>query len=397
MKTRNIIILTAGMFFLSSVYTMLVPFLPLYLMDLGVEGKQVNFWSGAVFSVCFLIGGIMGPIWGRLADSKGKKKMAVRAAFFIGLSYLLGGLVRNQWELLGMRMLQGFANGYMPAAMAMISSSVSPAKLGVTLGFFQTALTVGGICGPLMGGILSEYFGMRASFFVGGSIVMSVAAVVFFFVHEENTVENTQKQKEKSKSVFQDLSYAVSNKQLMMLLSCCFVLQSSILMIQPVAPLYIGELQGSMNGVAMTAGLIMSLGGIAGAVTTPFWGLFGQKYGYDTAMAVTFAGAGILLIGQGIPQTVMGFGIFQFAVGCFIVGINPSVSAAMVTCTPNSFRGRVFGLANTFQQFGSMFGPMMAGIMTMYIDIRWMFIIAGVLLSLIGWALWKRTKISAKS
>ena len=60
MKTRNIIILTAGMFFLSSVYTMLVPFLPLYLMDLGVEGKQVNFWSGAVFSVCFLIGGIMG-------------------------------------------------------------------------------------------------------------------------------------------------------------------------------------------------------------------------------------------------------------------------------------------------------------------------------------------------
>ena len=69
----------------------------------------------------------------------------------------------------------------------------------------------------------------------------------------------------------------------------------------------------------------------------------------------------------------------------------------MVTCTPNSFRGRVFGLANTFQQFGSMFGPMMAGIMTMYIDIRWMFIIAGVLLSLIGWALWKRTKISSKS
>ena len=106
---------------------------------------------------------------------------------------------------------------------------------------------------------------------------MSVAAVVFFFVHEENTVENTQKQKEKSKSVFQDLSYAVSNKQLMMLLSCCFVLQSSILMIQPVAPLYIGELQGSMNGVAMTAGLIMSLGGIAGAVTTPFWGLFWTK------------------------------------------------------------------------------------------------------------------------
>ena len=64
MKNWKIIlaILTANVVFMSASYTMLIPFLPMYLVrELGVSQSEVTMWSGVVFSVTFLIGGIMAP------------------------------------------------------------------------------------------------------------------------------------------------------------------------------------------------------------------------------------------------------------------------------------------------------------------------------------------------
>lgn len=57
--------LTITSVFMSASYTMLVPFLPMYLIDeLGVAQSDVNIWSGLIFSISFLISAIMAPIWG---------------------------------------------------------------------------------------------------------------------------------------------------------------------------------------------------------------------------------------------------------------------------------------------------------------------------------------------
>lgn len=98
----------------SASYTMLIPFLPLYLLDLGTPAEAVTIWSGAVFSITFLIAAVMAPVWGKFADEYGKKRMAVRAAIGLTVAYFLGGLVTSPWELLGVRAVQGFANGFFP-------------------------------------------------------------------------------------------------------------------------------------------------------------------------------------------------------------------------------------------------------------------------------------------
>lgn len=380
MNKRNVYTLIIVMFFISAAYTMLIPFLPLYLMELGVTGKDVNFWTGMVFSICFLVAGIMGPVWGKLADTKGKKKMVLRAAFLIGVSYFMAGLVQNEWQLFGVRAFQGFANGFVAAALAIISQSVETRKLGTTLGFAQTALVVGGICGPLIGGVISHVFGMRASFFIGAVLLWLAGIAVWYFV-EEKPVAVTDK---KDGSILDDLRYAVGNPHLRELLIFFFIFQSAVLMIQPVTALYIGELQGSMENVAVTSGTILSCGGIAGAVTTAFWGRFGQQRGYFYAMSITFCCAGILMALQAVPGTVLGFGVFQFLVGCFLIGVNPAINAAFVKYTPESFRGRVFGLANTAQQFGNMTGPLISAGVTMAMPIFTVYVLSGILLLLVG-------------
>ena len=124
-------ILTCNILFMSSSYTMLIPFLPMYLTnELGVGPESVNLWSGIVFSASFLVSAIMAPIWGRLADTKGKRIMAMRASFLLAISYFLGGVVTSPEQLTLMRLFQGFASGLWPMDLAIMTLYAPPQKLG---------------------------------------------------------------------------------------------------------------------------------------------------------------------------------------------------------------------------------------------------------------------------
>ena len=107
----------------------------------------------------------------------------------------------------------------------------------------------------------------------------------------------------------------------------------------------------------------------------------------DVYKRQTLSFAGVITIAQSIPSSIIGFGICQFLVGCFVIGINPSLNAALVKYTPSSFRGRVFGLSNTAQQFGNMIGPILASFVSMTGSIREVYIAAGVIQLLLGFRL----------
>lgn len=237
-----------------------------------------------------------------------------------------------------------------------------------------------------MGGGLSHLIGMRDSFFVAALFLWLVTAAIVIFVREP---AHAPWKKSQEGSIADDLRYARSNRLMFELLMAYFVLQGTIMMIQPVVTLYIGELQHSMSNVAVTAGTIMSCGGIAGALTTTFWGRLGQKKGYYRAICMTISGAGLGMLIQSIPDSIFWFGVCQAMVSCFIVGVNPSLNAALVKCTPESFRGRAFGLSNTAQQMGSMIGPLLsAGIME-FMPIYMVYILAGIVLLYLAWRMYQ--------
>ncbi|MEI3087109.1 MAG: MFS transporter [Parasutterella sp.] len=80
-------ILVASAFLMDMSFTMITPFLPVYLSSaLGAKASEVDMWSGAVFAVTFFVSGLLGPVWGVLADRKSRKLMALRAS--IGLTII---------------------------------------------------------------------------------------------------------------------------------------------------------------------------------------------------------------------------------------------------------------------------------------------------------------------
>ena len=384
---RNVWIITISMTILAVCYTMIIPFLPIYLLELGVSKDDVALWSGLVFGITFLIAGIMAPIWGKIADNKGKKRMALRAGFAIAVSYFLIGLVTDQYQLLLGRAFVGFANGFYPAAMTMVSLSVDEKRVGRALGIFQMGLILGNVIGPFLGGAVESVVGMRPVFYVSGIAVFIATLAVLFFVKEpriaSKKVEDTTATKQKT-SLREDFK-AVSEKPILVrLLWIFFFMQCAIMMLQPILALYVGDMQGTMEGAAIISGSILSIGGLAGALTTNLWVRIGERRGYFRTISYCMIGSGIVLLLQSLPVGIWWFGVLQVLIGSCIVGINPSLSAAVTLNTEPGFRGRMFGMTTTAQQFGSMVGPVFASLVSTYIGISYVFSITGALLLYLG-------------
>ena len=387
---RNVWIITASMTVLAICYTMIIPFLPIYLLELGVPKDDVALWSGLVFGITFLIAGIMAPIWGKIADNKGKKRMALRAGFAIAVSYVLIGMVSNEYELLLGRAFVGFANGFYPAAMTMVSLSVDEKQVGRALGIFQTGLILGNVVGPFLGGAIESIVGMRPVFYVSGAAVLIATLAVLFFVKEpklhtdESNEEGKSKQPIKSTSLREDFKAVQQQPVLVRLLWIFFFMQCAIMMLQPILALYVGDMQGTMEGAAIISGTILSIGGLAGSLTTNIWVRIGERRGYFKTISYCMLGSGIVLLLQSLPVGIWWFGVLQVIIGSCIVGINPSLSAAVTLNTDPSFRGRMFGMTTTAQQFGSMVGPVFASIVSTYVGISYVFSITGLLLLYMG-------------
>ncbi len=356
--------LTLTSVFMSASYTMLVPFLPMYLIEeLGVAQADVNIWSGIIFSTTFLISAVMAPIWGALADKKSHKAMAVRAAVCLAISYAWGGFVQTPWELFAMRAFQGFSAGLWPACLAIMTSTAPRDKMGWCLGLMQGGMTAGGVFGPLIGGLLAEFFGMRASFYFAGAALGLIAlGLIVFIKGGEQKKINAAVDKKKDGGSLKLLKVPVIQRMLF----AAGVVQLAVMLVQPVLPLYIAELQGSMDNIVMVSGIVFSVVGISGVFAAPIWGRLGTNIGYRWALYVALFGGGVFGVIQAIPGDITPFVIWRFVGGIFFAGIFPAINALLAENTLPNERGRVYGLSYAAQQIGSVCGPIFGGLMATY-------------------------------
>lgn len=375
----QLFIYTGCIFFTSASYTACVPFLPVYLLELGAPEDQIEFWSALVFSSCFLIAAVMAPIWGKISDNKGKKSMALRSSIMLCVTYTCGGLVTAPIQLLGVRILQGFANGYLPVILSMVSSQSPKDKLGTSLSFIQSAQLVGTVSGPLLGGALAQFFGYRASFLIAGVALAFVALITWLTPdHTKPAAADTPKT-----SIIQDLKYCVVTPSVREILSIFLIFNMVMMAIQPLLSLFVAELTGGYDNVAFYAGIACSLPPFVGAVTAPFWGLFGQRKGYYRSMAIALCGAGIFIALQGFASSYIMLLVTSAIMGLFIVGIVPSLNATITLATPPDFKGRAFGAMTLFGQLGCMCGPVMSAVVSHMFAIRYQFMISGTILLLL--------------
>lgn len=366
---------------MSSSYTMLLPFLPIYMQsELGATADNVSLWSGVTYAITFAISAFVSPIWGKLSDKMGKKPMIIRASFLLAITYFLGGIVRTPFELFLVRAFQGIASGLWPACLVMMSACVPKNKIGISMGLMQSANICGGIIGPLLGGILATAFGMRNSFYVGAVALSLITVTTILFIKEPPVAPEKEINKAQNTSY---LSF-IKDKNILILLLCVCMTNLVILQIQPIVSLYVQQLSHNSDKAVLLTGFIMSLGGIAGALASPLWGKTGQKVGFYKTITLAFISAGLLMSLQGVPNSLVLFGLMQFLCGLGFSGIFPSANSILVLLTPPSSRGMGFGSLFSAQMIGGALGPVIGGVIVSFMSFNSVYIISGSILFIIG-------------
>lgn len=366
---------------MSSSYTMLIPFLPIYLdKELGASRESLSMWSGLVFAISFAISAFAAPLWGKLSDKMGKKPMIIRSSILIAVTYFLAGIVTTPFELFLVRAFQGVAAGLWPACLVMLSAYAPKKKLGFAMGLMQSANITGSILGPLLGGILATSFGMRNSFFIGAVALSLISITTILFIKEPPKQESTDPVNQKAPGYLSLLK----DKNLLILLFVVGFTNFVIMQIQPIVALYVEKLNQSSHDVMILSGLVLSLGGFAGAIAAPIWGKAGQKHGFYKTLTLSLIVAGSLIAMQGLPNVLWLFALMQFVCGLAFSGIFPSANSILVLFTPSNIRGTGFGLLFSAQMVGGAIGPIIGGFLVTFLSFNSVYFASGSVLVVLG-------------
>lgn len=367
-------ILVASAFLMDMSFTMITPFLPVYLSsELGAKASEVDMWSGAVFAVTFFVSGLLGPVWGVLADRKSRKLMALRASIGLTISYALCGIVQTTMQLFAARFFQGLCAGLYPALLALLAASIPARKTGLSMGLMQGGMTVGAVVGPFVGGVLADYFGMRESFFVASIALGLISLLIGFCIKEKpRTIKVT------SRNWF-DWS-VLRQPAIFKMLIACAVIHASLFSAQPILPLYIAQLQGGMDNIMMLSGTIFSVCAISIMIASPILGAAGQKYGFLKVLSCSLFFAGLLISAQVLGRTPLEFGVWRFIAGFAIAGLIPLVNSIISTECPPDKKGEVFGFNFLTGHAGMALGPFAAGALSGWFGYQAVIVASGLIL-----------------
>ena len=159
----------------------IAPLLPLYAEKLGAT----DIWIGVIFASFSISRSIFMPFVGRLSDRYGRKRLitiGILVYSIISLGYVWAD---NVSQLTIIRLIHGAASGMIiPIAQAYIGEIAPEGEEGKWMGYFNAAFFSGFGFGPLLGGVLTEHFGMNFAFYSMGGLNLLAFLIAVFFLPE---------------------------------------------------------------------------------------------------------------------------------------------------------------------------------------------------------------------
>lgn len=368
---KNLYITWIGCFFTGASISLVMPFIPLYIEQLGVPKNHVERYAGLAISITAFSAAVVAPIWGNLADRKGRKIMMIRAA--AGMTITMGSLafVPNVYWLLIMRFLNGILSGYIPNATAMIASQAPREKSGWALGTLATGAVGGNLIGPLIGGLLADWFGMSNVFIVTGVLLLINTLLTIFFVEER--FEPIEK---KHMVGMKDIISKIQHPSLLYgLFATTLILQIGITSISPILTLYIRQLGDKSSNILFISGFIISIAGVSAFISSPILGRIGDKYGNHKIFMGGLIVSLCCFIPMAFVQTPFQLGFFRFLLGFSTGALMPSINSILSKITPVEGVSRIFSYNQMSSNFGQVLGPLLGSTVAQYSGYRSVFLV----------------------
>ncbi|MBI1815219.1 MAG: MFS transporter [Deltaproteobacteria bacterium] len=379
---RNLYVLWAIEFAAFTGLSLILPFIPLYVRQLGITDEaDVTRWSGLVLSAPFMVSFLATPIWGALGDRHGQKLMVVRALFGSSICYIGAALSTSVVSLFMWRLALGSVSGFLAAGMALMSVTAPDEHRGYALGLLQSVIPASGLLGPLLGGALADLIGYRAIFFVVAALTAVgglVAALTLIEPrqHGSPVVAHVR--------VRDNITLAWQRPDLRQALLALGASQMLVTMLQPVFVLFVERLGVEGRLLSTTTGALFAATGITALIAAPWWGRRGDRRGFHGALTVALLGSALLLFLQGMVTGVAQLFVLRLAYGAFVAGILPALLGVITAGSPAERRGAMMGLSSSAIMIGNLLGPISGGFVAAHAGLRAVFFVSATLLLLLN-------------
>ena len=358
---RNVFAVATASFVGSTGFTLVMPFLPLYLQELGVKDLgEVAMWSGLSLGVTPGITALLAPAWGRVSDRFGRKIMVERS--LVSFILLMAGMAyaSQAWHIFALRAVQGLFAGYVGIALTMAAESAPRERTAYAIGTVQTAQRLGPAVGPIIGGLVAQIVGLRRAFLMT-SVFYVIALLIVFVLYDERIVRHERHVQDDKPVRFRNV---LAFENFILLMAVVFGLQIVDRSFGPILPLYVAELGTAPERVPLVSGLIFSIAAGAGAVgnqlCTRLLRVRTPRAIISAAAALGGAGALVFLVSPRTAWLFMATPILGIALGT----ATTTTYTAASTVIPASARGAGFGLLTTASLTALALSPILSGLLS---------------------------------
>ncbi|QNU45514.1 MFS transporter [Mixta calida] len=352
---RNLWVCMAGSFTTLIAMTLLLPFLPLYVAELGVsEPAAVARWSGVAYGATFFTAALTAPLWGRLGDRYGRKLMLIRASLGMAIAMSLIGMASAPWQLVALRLLAGLLGGYASGATIFIAAQTPKAHTGWALGMLSSGVMAGNVVGPLIGGLLPPLIGIRATFWLAGGVIFLAFLATSLLLKEAPRPAPQQRQREAA---------ALSLRQGMlpvMLLSGMLLIFANM-SVEPIITLYVAQFVHQPHQVTLMAGVTMSAAALGSILSAAWLGRLADRSGHWRVLIAGQAVAALLLIPQAFITSAWQLVALRFCMGVALGGLLPCIASLIRHHAPAGQTGKALGFSTSAQYVGQVSGPLFGG------------------------------------
>ena len=357
--------LAAGLVFFG--FTLVMPFLPLYVAELGVTGVgRIAFWSGLLLSIPPLLAATLGPFWAGIADRYGMKLMVGRVLTTMTLIWGLMYFASNVYHVLVLRIVLGVFSGFSAMSAALVTQSCPRDRIGRAIGTLQATQILSTALGPLAGGILYALIGIRNAFLVTSCFCVTALGLIAVLYRD---LERPARQGiDRGSSRTPDLRAKWAEMRglpgFLPLLPFLFFTNLVDRSFASVIPLYVQSMIGDFpKAVATFSGGIVTSNALAAALSALLLGRLVTSFRPARILIAILAGGVASTALMAFCRTPGQFLMLRLAAGLFTGGAITLGYTFGGASIPAARRASLYGILSSATMLGGAAGPLASGVL----------------------------------
>jgi DHA1 family tetracycline resistance protein-like MFS transporter len=341
-------------------FTIVIPVLP-FIIGKYVGSGAIGLWVGIIVALYALCQFFAAPVLGAVSDRIGRKPVLIFCLAGSALGYIIFGIGGALWVLILGRVIDGLTGGDISSMFAYVADRTEPQDRGKAFGLLGGAAGIGGLAGPVIGGLLGAVSLTAPLFVAAGVVTLSVLWGVFYLPESLAVEKRSSHFDTKHVNPLAPFKQVLASRKLIVLFLTSFLFFCAGAMMQANISVFLKDILAfgpGRIGIAVSVLAIVDIfaqGYLSGRLMT----IFGEKRVAELGLIINATGFFILAALAFVPSIILLF----IALVVFNIGdglYQPSSNGIISNAAPEGMQGQVQGASQGTQSVGRVIGPLVA-------------------------------------